>query len=146
MASVLNRATKQYIPSANTPDYPIDDWIHDPDLSAVIGFDSRYWVITEDVVTLMSQAERDALDATLLNAGRDEIAAQLDNVEDVLRAFMLTVLDELNLHADKINAILTAIDSGANLTAVKTNIAAIADYPQRTATQLKNAVRGKLGS
>ncbi len=57
MASALHRTTKQYLNSINTPDYPEVDWIINPDLSAVIGWDSKYWVITDDVVTLMSQAE-----------------------------------------------------------------------------------------
>jgi hypothetical protein len=145
MAAVLHRTTKQYLPSANTPDYPTQDWIHNPDLSGVIGFDSRYWIITGDVVTLMSQAQRDALNASLLAAARDALVNQLSNLEDLQRAFMLVVLDELNLHADKINAILTAIDNGANIGAVKTNILAITDYPQRTAAQLRTSIRNKLG-
>lgn len=63
-----------------------------------------------------------------------------------LRALALVILDELNLHAAKLNAILTAIDSGSTLAQVKANIAAIADYPTRTAAQIKTAVRGKLDS
>lgn len=27
MANVLNRATKEYLTSVNTPDYPVSDWI-----------------------------------------------------------------------------------------------------------------------
>lgn len=146
MSSVLNRTTKQYLASVNTPDYPTAQWIIEPDLSAVVGFDSRYWTITGDVVTLMSPAERAAVDASLLTAERDAVAAQLQQTENVLRAFMLTVLDELNLHALKHNAILDAIDAGANLSAVKTNILAIADYPQRTESQLRTTVRSKLGT
>ncbi|MDH3450925.1 MAG: hypothetical protein OEN20_00790 [Gammaproteobacteria bacterium] len=63
MAAVLNRTTRQYIQFANTPDYPTVDWIINPDLSAVVGFDSKYWIITGDIVTLMDQASRDAVDA-----------------------------------------------------------------------------------
>ena len=68
MATVLNRTTKQLIPSANTPDYPVADWIINPDLSAVEGFASVYWVITGDIVTLMTQGERDAVDAEIANS------------------------------------------------------------------------------
>lgn len=64
----------------------------------------------------------------------------------VLRALMLVILDELNLHAAKINAILTAIDSGSNLLQVKANILAIADYPARTAAQLRTAINNKLNA
>lgn len=146
MANVVNRTTKQFLASVNTPEYPTVDWIINPDLSAVTGFASKYWIITGDVVTLMDAGQRAALDAAELEALRDQVASELDQVENVLRAFMLTTLDELNAHAVKINAILTAIDNGANIGAVKTNILAIADYPTRTAAQLKAAVRSKLGS
>ncbi len=60
MASVLNRTTKQYIASAHTPDYPVADWIHNPDMSAVSGVPSMYWKITGDTVSEMSAAEKDA--------------------------------------------------------------------------------------
>lgn len=146
MASALNRTTKQYLQSFNTPEYPTVDWIIAPDMAAVTGFDSRYWIITGDVVSLMDAAARTAADASALAATRDAITAELDQVEGVLRAFMLTVLDELNAHATKINAILTAIDNGATLAAVKTNIAAVADYPARTAAQLRAVLRSKLGA
>ena len=146
MASVLHRITKQLLESVNTPEYPPVDWIIEPDLAAVAGFESRYWIITGDVVTLMDAAARAAVDAASLEALRDATAAELDQMEGVLRAFILTVLDELNAHATKINAILTAIDNGSTLANVKTNIAAIADYPARTASQLKNTLRSKLGA
>jgi len=146
MASVLNRTTKIFISSANTPDYPTAQWIINPDMTAVVGFPFIYWTITGDVVTLMTPAQRAAVDAALLSAARDAAAAQLQRTEDVLRAFMLAVLEELNLHADKFNSILTAIDNGATLAQVKTGIAAIADYPTRTEAQLRTSVRNKLGT
>jgi hypothetical protein len=60
MASVLHRTTKQYIASAHTPDYPVEDWIHNPDMSPVSGVPSQYWKITGDAVSEMSAAEKDA--------------------------------------------------------------------------------------
>jgi hypothetical protein len=146
VANVLNRTTKQYIASANTVEYPVESWIINPDLSAVIGFDSKYWTITGDVVSLLSQAERDALDAAALGAARDARANRLDQVEDIARAAILVIMDEFNLHSARINAMLTAIDSGNTLAQVKTNIAAIQDIPVRTIAQLKTALRGKLGT
>jgi hypothetical protein len=146
VANVLNRTTKQYIASANTVEYPVESWIINPDLSAVIGFDSKYWTITGDVVSLLSQAERDALDAAALGAARDARANRLDQVEDIARAAILVIMDEFNLHSARINAMLTAIDSGSTLAQVKTNIAAIQDIPVRTIAQLKTALRGKLGT
>jgi hypothetical protein len=62
MANVLNRTTKEFRGSVNTPDFSTADWIINPDLSAVIGFASKYWTITGDVVTLQNQAQRDVTD------------------------------------------------------------------------------------
>ena len=152
MANVLHRTTKQYLTSVNTPDFPVLDWIHNPDLSAVTGFAPKYWTISGDAVALMSQSERDAVDvaeaAALLAAVRAVAKAGYDSaVSDLtkaLKAVALVTQDELNLHALKINAILDAIDAGSTLAQVKTNVAAIADYPQRTPAQLKTAVDNKV--
>ena len=97
-------------------------WLYDPDLTAVAGQPVKYWIITGDVVTLMDQAAMDVVDAAELEAQRDAAAAELDQVENILRAFMLIVLDELN--------ILRGNDGLAD----------------RTVAQLRNAIRGKLGS
>ncbi len=64
MANVLNRTTKEYLTSVNTPDFDVSLWVINPDLSAVIGFASKYWIITGDVVTLQNQAQRDITDDT----------------------------------------------------------------------------------
>jgi len=146
MATVLNRATKVMIESANTADYPVLDWIINPDLSAVAGFASKYWTISGDTVSLLDQAGRDAVDAAILSAHRDAIAAVMDAAEDYARAFALVVLDEINLHATRITAILNAVDNASSFATLKTAIAAIADVPTRTIDQLKTALRNKLGS
>ena len=146
MASALNRTTKQYLTSVNTPDYPVADWIVDPDLSAVVGFPSIYWVITGDVVTLMTQVERDAVDATILEASRDALISEIDNVEDILRAFANVLLDELNAHSTKMAEISSIVDGAGNYSAFVTAMQGISDYPQRTLAQLRTAIRNKLGS
>ncbi len=146
MATVLNRTNKQLVTSANTVEYPPEDWIIEPDLSAVVGQPSKYWTVTGDVVSLMSQGQRDAVDAALLSAARDAVAAAFDNVEDIERAFALVLLDELNLHAARVTAILDAVDGAGTLAALKTAVLAINDVPQRTIGQLKTALRGKLGT
>lgn len=152
MANVIHRTTLEFRSSVNEPDFPEPTWKWNPDMTAVVGVLPKYWKAPADWDAVgagpieMSQAEKDAVDAADLSASRDAIAAVMDEIERWERAFALTLLDEFNAHADKINAILTAIDSGANLTAVKTNIANIADYPQRTVAQLKASLRNKLGS
>lgn len=62
----------------------------------------------------------------------------------VLRAVILLMLDEFNMHTAKTNAILTAIDNAASLAALKTAVAAITDLPTRTAQQLKTAIQAKI--
>lgn len=123
MANVLNRSSKRYIASVNTPDYPTGAWIHNPDMSAVVGEPSKYWTITDDVVTLMDQAARDVVDAAEVETRRDNVAAQLDQQEDLLRAFASIMVDELNILRAEQKPIL----------------------PPRTLAQLKTAMRNKLG-
>ena len=147
MADVLHRTTKDYRRSVSTPDYPSQDWIINPDLSAVAGQPVKYWTITGDVVSLMSQAERDAVDAAeaaaAITADKDANKAQLD-AERVLRAVALVALDEFNLHAARIKSILDAIDNSATLAQVKAAILLIADPPQRTAQQVLDAIKAKV--
>lgn len=59
MASVLNRTTLQFIPSANTPDYPESEWIINPDLSYVEGVDKKYWVLYGDSIREMSDEAKE---------------------------------------------------------------------------------------
>lgn len=90
MATVLNRATKQLIKSANGPDYPVELYIHSPNLTAVAGYSEKYWIITGDVVSLMDQSQRDAVDATEAEAERDSLSTNLDRV---LKAVVLALND-----------------------------------------------------
>ena len=63
--SVLNRTTGVYIEYAELSEdkYPTDEWIHDPDLSAVECVMLRYWLISGDDVFEMSQGQKEAEDA-----------------------------------------------------------------------------------
>lgn len=82
MASVLNRNTMQYLRSVNAPEYPAEDWIINPDLSAVAGVDRKYWKISGDAVSEMSQAEQDAVDAAEVAAETQRIKDLFDDVTD----------------------------------------------------------------
>ena len=121
MSVVLNRTSKRLILSANTPDYPVVDWIIDPDLSRVSG-DTRYWKITGDTVDLMTRSEIDAEDARLLNSERDSAVTVLESVESLERATILALLDELN------------------------TLRANASLSDLTMDDMQTAIRGKLGS
>ncbi len=146
MANVLHRTTLDYRESVNTPDFPVAQWIIDPDLSAVAGVAHKYWKILIDAVLAMTQVERDAVDAAEVTARRDAAVATLIQVEGVQRAFMLIVLDELNLGALKINALLAAIGAATSLAGLKTAVSLIADYPALTEAKLRTAIRNRLGT
>lgn len=109
------------VPSAELPE-PQANYIEEPDLSTVRGWPVKYWAISGDVVSLMPPAERATVDDQDTSARRDAVSNQLDQVDGVMRAFALVVLDEINaLRAQQALA-------------------------PRTIAQLKAAVRGKLGS
>lgn len=65
MADVINRTTKAYLRSVNTPDYPTADWIVNPDLSSLVEVPQKYWKVVGDTVVEMDQSEKDAVDAAL---------------------------------------------------------------------------------
>jgi hypothetical protein len=46
--------------------YPEETWIHDPDLSAVVGLSVEYWKLDGDEVLAMSTLERAEVEASLL--------------------------------------------------------------------------------
>lgn len=62
----------------------------------------------------------------------------------LLRGALLALVDELNLHALKINSILDAVDAATSLADLKARIGAIADYPQRTLAQAKASIRNHI--
>lgn len=148
MADVINRTTLQFLPSANTLDYPDPPWKINPDMSAVAGVPQKYWKWDAilDRPAEMTAPEKASLDSAQTNAARDAAVSQLDELENFMRAVVQVLRDELNLHADKMNAILTAIDTSTNYATLKTNIGLVADYPQRTLVQLRTSIRNKLGS
>ena len=100
MGNVVHRETKEFRRSVNDPDFPILTWIHNPDLSAVDGFLSKYWVITGDTISLMDQAARDAVDAAevVADIAADRIVekGRID-VERILKALALVTKDEINI-------------------------------------------------
>lgn len=100
MASVLNRTTKEFRASANTPDFPVANWIINPDLTAVAGQPIKYWIITGDVVSLASvgeQATIDAAEAAATEAAEKDAAKTQVDVERVVRALVEMLPGEFNI-------------------------------------------------
>lgn len=92
--------------------------------------------------TAWSQAEINTYEAGL----RDALTAQrFDNTEDILRASVLVIMDELNIHSTKLAAVLQAAADASSLTTFKTAMAAIQPIAQRSAAQIRTAIRSKIG-
>ena len=138
MGDFLHRITKQHLISTSPNDLlePIGKYISNPDLSAVAGFPSRYWVITGDVISLMSQAEQDVVDAAVESARRDaQIAGEVDRLESVLRQIVKLVVNELNILRQQFNT-----TTGESQQLTDTNLA------DRTLAQVRNQLRSGLGT
>lgn len=100
MGNYVHRTTKQYLQSYSPNDLPepLANYIESPDLSNVVGVPTKYWVITGDVITEMSQPEKDAVDAALLSAGRDAvIQREIDDLESVMRQLVKLMVSEINI-------------------------------------------------
>lgn len=147
MPDVLNTSTLEMRQSVNEVQYA-PPWVvitrAQYDLWSVTPMRYRKWVT--DHIEEMTQPEKDAVDLALLEAARDGIIQQIDNLEDILRAFAGLLVDELNAHAARTNAILTAIDGAASLAALKTAVGTIQDLPTRNLAQLRRAIRSKIGA
>lgn len=122
------------------------EWLYDPDLSAVTGQPTKFWIITGDVVTLMDQAAQDAITAQELSDARDAKANRLNDLENDLRQVVKLTIGELNDHSLTINAILDAIDNASNFGQVKSAIAAISDLPVISFSQAKTKIRTGWGT
>lgn len=153
MAAVLNRATKEYLKSVNTPDYGVD-WIINPDLSAVVGHPSKYWVITGDVVTLMDLAARDAVDAQevvdLTLANRAEAAAEIDRPtsDGINRRELIELINKRDNYlvnrVQELQGMVAALQgaiagSVGDLSTMKTDVGAVDTTPLPTSTRTRAA-------
>jgi hypothetical protein len=148
MGNFLHRTTKAYHQSA-PPDAlpePIGEYIENPDMSAVTGYPSIYWIITGDLVTLMSQAERDAVDAQRLSDTRDGIIAQLDQVEDIQRQLLIMEVGEFNKLRQWLVDFQAAVASAGNLGQLQSAVATLPTLNPITFAQVKTQLRNALGS
>ena len=134
MSSVVNRSTKVYLRSVHTPDYPIQDWVIDPDLSAVIGVDNKYLVVTGDIISEMGAAAKSVVDAAEISTRRDAEADKLNQTQDVMVEFFKLVIEELNTLRQQFNT------TTGEVTQLNTTT-----YTPRTMAQLKTALRNALG-
>lgn len=151
MADVLNTTSLEIRSSVNVdsgaPPYGVPPWIlitrEQRDIWSIIPLRYRKW--TGVAIEEMTGPEKAAVDAAALEAARDEIIQELDQLESTLRAFAQVVADGFNAHANRTNAILSAIDGAGSLAALKTAVSGINDLPHYTMAGLRSAIRAKLG-
>jgi len=79
MANVLNRITKEYRVSVNTPDYSESEWVINPNLSAVKDLPVSHWIIDGDEVRPPNEAESAIIDAEVLSLQKQVALAEVDN-------------------------------------------------------------------
>jgi len=127
----LNRETLEARRSVARVEHPDPPWLEVARGSAnetlLLSVPRKYLKLTGDVLSELTQPEKDVVDVAELEAQRDAAAEQLTLTEDILRAFMLLVLEEFNLlrspaygglYADSLapvqvipNATITALDA-----------------------------------
>lgn len=78
MAAFIHRTTLEFHTTGSTPNHPVEDWIRNPDLSAVSGVPQKYRKVSGDDVLEMTQAEKDAVDAAELPAYKVAKADAID--------------------------------------------------------------------
>lgn len=100
-----------------------------------------------DVITVTRQwTEWTAQEIDAFHASRrDDIADQFDDIDDVTRAAALVIMDELNRSAALTSGILQAVAAASTLATLKSGIALLQPIAQRTPSQIKTAIRAKLG-
>jgi hypothetical protein len=148
MSLWLHKTTKKILRGMHAGQLPepASNYIEDPSLDFVKDVPRKYWIISDFDVLPADSIQRIAIDNALLTAARDRLADEMDTLESYNRAFALLILDEFNDTSDTINEILDAIDGASSLADLQTTVSSIADRPNRTAAQLKTALRNKLDS
>ena len=149
MGDFLHRTTRQlYIStSPNQLAEVVGNYIEDPDLVAVEGVPSKYWIITGDIVTEMTQVEKDAIDSAELEGSRDSnIQAQIDDLESVFRQFVIMTTSEINILRGWIVDYKVEVAAASNLGNLQARVAALPDLLDRAFAQIKTQLRDALGS
>lgn len=84
MANVVNRTAVPVVVlySVNTPDYPVSEWIINPDLTALASVPQKYWKVSGDLVIEMTPAEKAVVDAAELAAYKTKTVTDVCNARE----------------------------------------------------------------
>ena len=155
MPDYLHRTSKAYLTSVSPSQLPepIGNYIEDPDLSEVQGWQRVYWTINGDAVTLQTPAERDATDAAiaaaLVASQKAEAEALYDELEAhsrTLRAIVVLLVDELNHLRTQWRDFQATVAASNNLAALKVGVAALPNLGDRTYQQARTTIINEIQS
>jgi hypothetical protein len=74
----VGTGTVEVFASVNTPDFPVAQYIRNPDLSALASVERIYWKIVGDTVVEMDAGEKTSVDAAILPDLKRQKAAVFD--------------------------------------------------------------------
>ena len=143
LSEAIAEGWRELVPLASTPaNARTVAWVDDG---------ARY---TETVAEIWTEAELTAQETQRQAEAAAAQAAQaaallamqseLDNAERITKGLALTILDELNRLSARIRAFDAAVAASTSLANLQTLTAALADIPDRTAAQLKAAIKAKV--
>lgn len=108
MSDAINRITGEFLKSVNDPYYPKEDFLLNPDLSAVKGVPQKYWKLDGDIVLEMNAVEKSIVDARITEEIRINEEANPTNImaeHTRLIAEQTEVLVDIGKRLDKLEGI-----------------------------------------
>lgn len=111
----------------------------------------RYLKVVVDAVEVMTQAEKDAVDAAIaaaiLAAQRDGAKTVFDSAAQegkILKAVILLLIDELNDLRGWLVDFKVEVAAATSLADLKTRVAGLPNMADRTSAQARTAIRSKI--
>lgn len=144
----------EYRQSVNTPEFEgFPNTLVNPNLSAVTGQPMKYWKHVAGAVQLMTQGERDAVDAALAAAAltvartgaKDQIVGTIP-LPILLRALADILKDEINIVRGWTVSSKAEVAASSSLADLKTRVATLSTLNDRTLAQLKTAIQNRIDS
>lgn len=111
----------------------------------------KYWKHVAGTIVEMTQAEKDAVDASLAAAALSRLKITAKALYDgqqeqgqALRALVLVLLDEINTLRGWMQDFKDGVATANNLADVKTLVAGLPNTPDRTLAQAKTAIQSEI--
>jgi len=114
MANVLNRKTKEYLISVNTPDYSQEDWIINPNLNLVKDLPVSHWIIDGDEVRPPNEIEIISINESELSLQKEYFLSQVNLKTTTLLEAPIEITSNKFVDSFDIDRILQNIFIGIN--------------------------------